>query len=50
MLHRLDWFVSGDDGEETFHERLERDLKESLDDIEEYRYSVVSKLEGKQNV
>ena len=47
MLHRLDWFVSGDDGEETYHERLERDLKEALDDIEEYRYSVVSKLEEK---
>jgi hypothetical protein len=47
MLHRLDWFVSGDDGEETYHERLERDLKEALDDIEEYRYSVVSKLEKK---
>lgn len=47
MLQRLDWFVSGDDGEETYHERLESDLKEAFDDIEKFRYSVVSKLEGK---
>lgn len=26
--HRIDWLVSGDDGEETFHKRLARDLKE----------------------
>ena len=26
--HRVDWLVSGDDGEETFHFRLENDLKE----------------------
>lgn len=26
MLHRIDWLLSGDDGEETFHERLEEDL------------------------
>ena len=24
--HRIDWLVSGDDGEETFHERLKADL------------------------
>ncbi len=26
-LHRIDWLLSGDDGEETFHERLAEDLK-----------------------
>lgn len=26
-IHRIDWFLSGDDGEETFHERLKEDLK-----------------------
>ena len=25
--HRIDWFLSGDDGEETFHERLKEDLE-----------------------
>ena len=25
---RIDWLVSGDDGEETFHERLKEDLAE----------------------
>lgn len=25
---RIDWLLSGDDGEETFHERLKADLKE----------------------
>lgn len=25
-VHRIDWLVSGDDGEESFHKRLERDL------------------------
>ena len=25
---RIDWFMSGDDGEETFHKRLKADLKE----------------------
>lgn len=25
---RIDWFLSGDDGEETFLERLEKELKE----------------------
>jgi len=24
---RIDWLVSGDDGEDTFHRRLEEDLK-----------------------
>lgn len=26
--HRIDWLLSGDDGEETFHERLKQDLEE----------------------
>ena len=25
---RIDWLISGDDGEETFHKRLAEDLKE----------------------
>ncbi len=25
-LNRIDWLLSGDDGEETFHERLKEDL------------------------
>ena len=28
---RVDWFLSGDDGEETFLERLEQDLQELKD-------------------
>lgn len=27
-INRIDWLVSGDDGEETFLERLEEDIKE----------------------
>jgi predicted Zn-dependent protease len=27
FAHRIDWLVSGDDGEETFHERLAKDLE-----------------------
>ncbi len=26
--HRIDWLLSGDDGEETFHKRLIEDLKD----------------------
>lgn len=26
--HRVDWLVSGDDGEEAFHKRLKEDLNE----------------------
>jgi hypothetical protein len=25
--HRIDWLVSGDDGEDSFHSRLEKDLE-----------------------
>jgi hypothetical protein len=28
MTQRIDWLVSGDDGEDTFHERLKEDLRE----------------------
>jgi serine phosphatase RsbU (regulator of sigma subunit) len=27
-VQRIDWLVSGDDGEETFHKRLKEDLEE----------------------
>lgn len=27
-VHRVDWFLSGDDGEENFIKRLEEDLKQ----------------------
>jgi hypothetical protein len=26
MLHRVDWLVSGDDGEESFHERWDEEI------------------------
>jgi hypothetical protein len=26
MVHRIDWLVAGDDGEDTFHKRLDDDL------------------------
>lgn len=29
--HRIDWLLSGDDGEESFLERLEQELKEIQD-------------------
>ena len=28
MAHRIDWLVSGDDGEDTFHKRWQEDLEE----------------------
>ena len=27
MAHRIDWLVSGDDSEDTFHERLSEDME-----------------------
>ena len=27
-LQRIDWFLSGDDGEDNFHERLNKELKQ----------------------
>lgn len=35
-LHRVDWFVSCDDGEETFLKRLEEDIKKLEDTGEWY--------------
>lgn len=29
-VQRIDWLVSGDDGEETFHNRLQEDLNRGL--------------------
>ena len=26
-VHRIDWLISGDDGEDTFHKRLREDLE-----------------------
>jgi hypothetical protein len=31
-VHRIDWLLSGDDGEDTFHKRLERDLERLKED------------------
>jgi hypothetical protein len=28
MVHRIDWLISGDDGEDTFHKRLSEDLEQ----------------------
>ena len=28
--HRIDWFLSADDGEETFHKRLKEELKKNI--------------------
>jgi len=30
-VQHIDWFVSGDDGEDTFHERLKKDLGAQLE-------------------
>ena len=38
LAHRIDWLLSGDDGEDTFLERLDNDLNEiglSLDKLPE---------------
>lgn len=32
--HRIDWLVSGDDGEDRFHQRLERELAELAEESE----------------
>lgn len=32
--HRIDWLLSGDDGEETFHKRLLEDLTKYAGEIE----------------
>ena len=28
LMHRLDWYLSGDDGRESYHKRLKEDLEE----------------------
>lgn len=33
MAHRIDWLVSGDDGEDTFHKRWEEEIKPSETDM-----------------
>jgi len=30
--HRIDWLMAGDDGEDTFHERLANDLAKLQED------------------
>jgi hypothetical protein len=29
-IHRIDWLVAGDDGEDTFHARLQQDIEDIL--------------------
>jgi hypothetical protein len=29
-IHRIDWLVAGDDGEDTFHVRLQQDIEDIL--------------------
>ena len=36
-VHRLDWFLSGDDSEETFYKRLIEDLTEVITSGEHYQ-------------
>ena len=31
FLHRIDWLLSGDDGEENFHKRLAEDIDKIVD-------------------
>ena len=31
FLHRIDWLISGDDGEEAFHKRLAEDIDKIVD-------------------
>ena len=33
MLHRVDWLVSGDDGEESFHQRWDAELGSGEDGL-----------------
>ena len=34
--HRIDWYMSGDDGEESFIERLKEDLDKLKNDLPDY--------------
>ena len=31
LVHRIDWLLAGDDGEDTFHKRLNDDLRQLKD-------------------
>lgn len=35
---RIDWLLSGDDGEETFHERLKEDLEELEENLKNEKW------------
>jgi RNA-binding protein YhbY len=43
--HRIDWLVSGDDGEESFHERLAEEIKDELEDEEVVKESFTTERE-----
>lgn len=40
--HRIDWLLSGDDGEETFHQRLKKDLDNMDELIEDHRRNKIN--------
>ena len=42
--HRVDWLVSGDDGEESFLRRLEEDLKEVRDKYTQEYFEKLKKM------
>ena len=45
---RIDWLVSGDDGEDTFHERLKEDLEEielEIKRLDEIKWNIGKKRE-----
>jgi hypothetical protein len=42
--HRVDWLVSGDDGEESFFTRLEEDLKEVRDKYTQEYFDKLKKM------
>lgn len=35
MAQRIDWLVSGDDSEETFHERVQEEFDKLMDELDE---------------
>lgn len=46
FVHRIDWLVSGDDSEESFHKRLEKDFAD-LADLAALRRRGVDQLPSK---
>lgn len=42
---RIDWLVSGDDGEDSFHNRLKKDIKE----LQESHFKFLKELEDVDN-